>query len=287
MRLGIQTDTLDRNTCGRFGNETYKKLAEHGYAASDFNMSVTESPLYSMPFEEARAILLKEKAMAEEAGILINQVHGPWRWPPRDFTAEDRLERMEKMKYSLRLTAVLGCRNWVVHPIMPFGVEEAGTPEAEKTWEMNIAFMRELLETAKEYDITICLENMPMLDFSLAKPEKILAFVKLMDDEHFQICLDTGHVSVFDDLELAEETRRLGKYIRVLHVHDNNQNRDLHLWPFFGRINWPSFAEALKDIGYGGVFSLETLPASKLPDDLFEEAGLTLAKIARLITADI
>jgi len=45
--------------------------------------------------------------------------------------------------------------------------------------------------------------------------------------------------------------------------------------------------EALKDIGYGGVFSLETLPASKLPDDLFEEAGLTLAKIARLITADI
>ena len=63
MRLGIQTDTLDRNTCGRFGDETYKKLAEHGYAASDFNMSVTESPLYSMPFEEARAILLKENAM--------------------------------------------------------------------------------------------------------------------------------------------------------------------------------------------------------------------------------
>jgi len=28
MRLGIQTDTLDRNTCGRFGNETYKKLAQ-------------------------------------------------------------------------------------------------------------------------------------------------------------------------------------------------------------------------------------------------------------------
>ncbi len=287
MRLGIQTDTLDKNTYGRFAENTYKKLAEHGYAASDFNMSVTESPLYSMPFGEAEALLLKEKALAEEAGILIQQVHGPWRWPCRDFSEEDRRERMEKMKYSIRLTSVLGCKNWVVHPIMPLGVEEAGTPDAEKTWEMNVAFMRELLETAKAYDVTICLENMPMLDFSLAKPEKILELVKLMDDAHFQVCLDTGHVSVFDDLDLAEETRRLGKYIRVMHVHDNNQNRDLHMWPMFGRIDWGSFAAALKDIGYEGVFSLETLPAGKLPDGLFEEAGVTLSKIARHITAEI
>ena len=101
------------------------------------------------------------------------------------------------------------------------------------------------------------------------------------------MCLDTGHVSVFDDLDLAEETRRLGKYIRVMHVHDNNQNRDLHMWPMFGRLNWKSFAEALKDIGYAGVFSLETLPAKTLPDGLFEEAGVTLSKIARYITENI
>lgn len=46
-------------------------------------------------------------------------------------------------------------------------------------------------------------------------------------------------------------------------------------------------AAALKDIGYAGVFSPETLPAGKLPDGLFEEAGVTLSNIAKHITAEI
>ena len=287
MRLGMESDTLLAGSYGRYGENTYKKLAEHGYSASDFNTADTNGKLYTMPFAEAEAYLLKEKALAEEAGILINQVHGPWRWPAQDGTEEDRQERMEKMKYSLKLASVLGAKNWVVHPIMPFGVEEAGTEDAPRTWEMNLKFMRELLETAKTYGITICLENMPMLNFSMAKPEMILKFVQEINDPLFRICLDTGHVSVFDDLDLAEETRRLGEYIQVTHVHDNVQNRDLHLYPMFGRLDWPSFTAALKDIGYKGVFSLEVTPSRKLPDDLFEEAGLTLAHIVQYITADL
>jgi hypothetical protein len=102
--------------------------------------------------------------------------------------------------------------------------------------------MRELLETAKAYDITICLENMPMLEFSLSVPEKILELVNAIDDEHFKICLDTGHVSVFPDLCLAEETRVLGKQIRVLHVHDNHLGEDVHMLPYFGTIDWAGFA---------------------------------------------
>lgn len=287
MRLGIESDSLNKGSYGRFGENVYKKLAALGYAASDFNSADTDTELYTLPFEEVEAILLKEKALAAEAGILIDQVHGPWRWPCRDFTEEDRAERMEKMKKSIRIAAVLGSENWVVHPIMPFGVEEAETPDAEKTWELNVVFMRELLEEAKKYGITICLENMPMLDFSLAKPEMILKLVEEINDPLFRICLDTGHVSVFDDLDLAEETRRLGKYIRVTHIHDNKQNRDLHLFPMFGRLDWPSFAKALKDIEYDGVFLLEVNPPKTLPDELFEEAGVTLSKIARHITAEI
>ena len=86
---------------------------------------------------------------------------------------EDRKERMEKMKKSIRYTAVLGCKYWVIHPIMPFGVCEKDTEDAQKTWDMNIEFMSELLKVAKEVGVTICFENMPMLQFSLAKPDKI------------------------------------------------------------------------------------------------------------------
>ena len=121
-----------------------------------------------------------KKKLAAEAGISIHQAHGPWRWPPRDLTAEDRAERMEKMKRSIYIAHLLGCPNWIVHPIMPFGIEDLDTENAAKTWEMNVEFMTELLKTAKEYDVTICLENMPMTKFSMATPEKILEFVRLL-----------------------------------------------------------------------------------------------------------
>ena len=91
-----------------------KKIKEHGFSAVDFGMADTGTVIYTASQEESDAFLINEKRMAEEAGIIINQVHGPWRWPARDFEPEDRAERMEKMKKSIRATYVLGCKNWVI-----------------------------------------------------------------------------------------------------------------------------------------------------------------------------
>lgn len=284
MKIGMQTSTLDINGYGRWKEEMYDKLKEHGYACSDFDMSNTDTEIYTACQDKSDEIMLYERCLALQAGIKITQVHGPWRWPAKDFTEEDRAERMEKMKKSIRATNVLGCRNWVVHPIMPYGVEDAGTENAQKTWDINVAFMTELLKEAKANNVTICLENMPMHHFSLAKPEAILKLVQTIHDDHFKICLDTGHVAVFDELDLAEEVRRLGSEIRVLHVHDNKCNEDLHLMPYFGVIDWKAFAAALKEISFEGSFSLETMPSKKLPDPIFEEMSKLLLKIAKEIT---
>lgn len=280
MKIGIEANLNDKLGYGRWGDNTYKKLKEHGYSCSDFDMSNTDTWIYNLPQEEADVILLHEKKLAEAAGIEIFQVHGPWRWPAQDFTEADRKERIEKMKISIRAASVLGSKNWVVHPIMPFGVSEIGTDDAKHTWELNLIFMRELLETAKKYEITICLENMPMLDFSMAKPVDILRFVKEINDDNFKICLDTGHVSVFNELSPGNAVRELGDEIRVLHVHDNKHSFDLHLAPYFGIIDWEDFAAALKEINFKGVFSLETLPSKKLPDDIFESMGKSFFNIA-------
>lgn len=287
MKIGIRACMPDTHGYGRWGENTYRKLKEHGYSYSDFDMADTEKPLYTLPLKEAETMLRHEKTLADQAGIEIFQVHGPWRWPIQDFTPEDRRERMEKMKKSIGFTALLGCKNWVVHPIMPFGIEEKDTDRAAQTWEMNLAFMGELLQTAKEYDVTVCLENMPMPRFSLGTPAEILRFVQTMADDRFKICLDTGHVSVYPELKLEEEVRRLGQEIRVLHVHDNRYGLDLHLMPYLGVIDWKKFADALRDIGFNGAFSLETEPPSKLSDELFDEMGRVLAKIAGSIADGI
>ena len=188
MKTGNMASTLDVTGYGRWGEDTYKKLREHGYSASYFNMMDTDTVLYTASREEVNKILLHERELAEESGILIDQVHGPWRWPPRDGTVEERQERMEKMKMSISMTAVLGCKHWVVHPIMPFTT--CDMDKAEETWQINLEFMSELLKTAKECGVTICLENMPMLKFSLATPGKILELVKAINDDNFKICLD-------------------------------------------------------------------------------------------------
>lgn len=289
MKIGMQTSTFDKQSYGRYGENTYKKLKEHGYSCSDFCMVESDFPIFNMSVKDTDALLLKEKKLALEAGIEIFQVHGPWRWPPQDNTEEDRRERMDKMKKSIRGTAVLGCKNWVIHPIMPYGIEEIGTENVQKTWDMNKEFMTGLLKTAKEYDVTICLENMPMPEFSMGTPEAVLKFVKEINDEHFKICLDTGHVSVYNNLSLKDEVKRLGKEIRTLHIHDNKCGNDLHLMPYFGVINWQEFADALKEINFDGCFSLETIFPSGLSDDVFEASAKLLAKIAKeiVVKADL
>ena len=287
MKIGINSNTMDIGGYGRFGNDTYKKLREHGYLYTDLSISNTDLPVYYLPQEQSDALLLREKEMAEAAGIKINQVHGPWRWPLGDATVEDRAERMEKMKKSIRAASILGSKYWVIHPIMPYGIEELGTEYAPKTWELNREFMTELLKTAKEYDVIICLENLPFPEFSMATPEAVLKFVREMDDDHFKICLDTGHVSVFDNLNLADEVRRVGSELKTLHVHDNKQNKDLHLMPHYGVIDWKDFVKSLKDINFEGVFSLETKPAPGLNDEMFDRMGKLLYEIAEDIAKDL
>ena len=282
MRKGIE---FNKAGFGRFGEEAYLRVKECGFDAVDFAMADTDDIYYTLPMEEACALLAHQKELAEAAGVSVHQVHGPWRWPPMDTTPEDRAERMEKMIRSIRMTKYLGAKNWVVHPIMPYTVEDLDNGMAEETWKLNIDFVQKLLAVAREEDVAICFENMPMLRFSLARPRDIMRVIDQMDDDHFVGCLDTGHVAVFPDEDIAEAVRTFGKKLRIMHVHDNSGRGDKHKHPYYGILDWKKYAAALKEIGFDGVFSLETLPSAKLPDSLFLEGAAHLAHIVDEILA--
>ncbi len=279
MKIGILASTPHKNGYGRYGDKTYEKLKELGFNASDFNICDTDTAIYTAPQSESDELLLKEKELAEKAGIEISQIHGPWRYPPKDGTEEERAERFEKMCISIRAASVVGCKYWVIHPLMPFGTGDKGTENAPITRQINLDFFRELVKVAKKYGVIICLENMPMLNFSISTPEEILGLIEEINDDNLQMCLDVGHVNVFKELNLYEEVLRIKKRLRVLHVHDNMIARDLHLLPTFGNVDWKGFAKGLKEIGFNGSFSIETTPPENLPNDLFEDASKLLVKI--------
>lgn len=278
MKIGINVSPYE-HTYGRYGKDKFLKIKRHGYDAIDYNIADTDTELYSANESELKQIVNVERAAAQSAGIQISQVHGPWRWPPQDGSAQDREERLEKMKKSVLITSMLGCEHLVIHPIMPFGIEDLKIGKQQETWNINYEFFQALLPFAKQHGVTICLENMPMRHFSIATPEHVLEFVKQFNDDHFKICLDTGHVSVFPDLSVGNEIRKLGEDIKVLHIHDNEGKRDSHLYPSKGIIDWQDFVKALETIGFGGVLSLEIGLPEHLEDDAFDKECIDLCKM--------
>lgn len=280
MRTGISVNSAKNGFC-RYGEKRYEKINEYGFQCVDFSMADTAEEFYSLQEQEFSNFFYREKKLADASKIEISQVHAPWRWPPQDSSLSERAERLEKMKKSIKATALLGCKYWVIHPIMPFGTEDLDLNKSAETWKMNLDFMKKLLRFAKKNGVTVCLENMPMPRFSMATPQKVLEFVNEINDENFKICLDTGHVAIFNDLSIADVIYSLGDKIKVLHIHDNNGTSDEHLAPYNGVTDWDGFTKALNEIDFNGVISLETSPDLSYENEKFDEECIKLCEIAK------
>lgn len=252
MKTGIEANAyFDRND----PVASLLRMKAHGYDCADFSLSDTADPLYSLSGAALEAETSRLKSAFAEAGIEISQVHGPWRWPPQDAAEADRAERFEKMARCLKITRLLGCDNMVIHPIMPFG---CGSDRADEFHALNLDFFTRLGAVAKEENVVICLENMPMPALPFARHDQLLSFLTELDPSAFAICLDTGH-SIICGVQPGTAVREIGRdLLRVLHVHDNDGKRDQHLLPGLGVIDWDDFASSLREIGFTGAVSLET-----------------------------
>lgn len=279
MKIGIESGAY----IDRYGfSEGIRRMKKHGYECLDYqSFCDTEIPLYRCSEHEFERQLLAMKEEAATVGIEISQTHGPWRWPPQDYTEEQRAERFEKMSKAIRGTAILGCKHFIIHPIMPFGDNQ--DPDPQRLWDMNIEFMSRLVAVGKEYQVVVNYENMPMLALSNSRPEAILRAVREINSPFFKVCLDTGHCAVFGDSP-ADAVRLIGKeYLSTLHVHDNDGHGDRHWLPYTGVIDWDDFSDALAEIGYEGVVSLETAVPGNLVEPEREQAEIALYNTAKRI----
>ena len=224
-----------------------------------------------------------QRIAIEAAGLMIHQTHGPWRWPPRDTTVTDCIERFEKMARSIEGAAILGSKHFIIHTIMSFGIDDHG--HERETYDLNLDFMGKLCRVGQENGVTICFENIPMPDLSLASVPSIFNFAKTINNNYFKVCLDTGHCTMFNQSP-ADAVRLIGReYLYSLHIHDNDGVKDQHKNPFSGVIDWTDFGKALNEIGYQGVISLETSVPSTIPDVLRDHEEIGLYRKARYIAA--
>ena len=96
---------------------------------------------------------------------------------------------------------------------------------------------------AGQRGVEVLIENTPN---AMASAERLLYFFEITHLK-LNVCLDLGHAHMKEGIESAY--RLLGPRIRSTHVHDNNGEQDLHLFPFLdegGNIDWTRAMKTLK-----------------------------------------
>lgn len=283
LDIGI---SFNKRWCG--GDAFYKILSDIGYKAIDLDCCNTEKEIYyTAPVDEAIAYAKEERKKLAELGMYVNQVHGPWKYPPCDATVEDREVLFGKCVRAIIATHFLGAKYMVMHPLMPFGAETMPPEKKLENYLISKEFFRRLAGPAKDYGVVVCIENMPMKGYGIAKPTEVAELVNDINDENIKMCLDTGHAVLLDNVNLAEEIYACGDIIKTLHIHDNKGVLDDHTYPYFGIIDWKSVMKALGDIGYCGVVNLETDNPTKLPPELQAEVYTLYFHIAEYLAKQI
>lgn len=210
--------------------------------------------------EEAKRI----REIYESAGVPIRQTHAPFRFT--NWTDPEYFEGfiMPTMKRSVEVSALLGAKVVVAHPL--HFIKYAGNEE--EIFEMNMKYYRELIPVAEKFGIKIAVENMFQWDDARNLPahdtcsqiDEFIRYVDTLDSEYITACLDVGHVGLPrpDGKEAWDFIRALGHdRLGSLHIHDNDYKGDLHQLPYLGRIDWDKVTEALGEIDYAGDFTYE------------------------------
>lgn len=264
--------------------ETLRHLKELGYDTADVQLADTKQPWYHDTAEMER-LCASVRAAADEADIELFQMHGPW--PTDDTTEESRVQAWDYFHRAVYACHLLGAKYMILHPQMPYGWGGQEDPDVAEA--LTVALLRDLLPDCAKYGVIVCLENMPFLKQRISTMDRIAAAVAQVDSPLVGICLDTGHVNVFEGHNLGDAVRIAAPYLRTVHVHDNDGKGDRHMLPYLGTCDWDSFTTALAEIGFDGSLSFETGgPVSwKMPEDIRAHAEQLTVMAAKYLAAEV
>jgi len=181
------------------------------------------------------------------SGIPLNSVHSPlyadYEWgragaPPVNVASIDRaarIEAMDEIKRALEIAEQIPFR---------FLVQHLGAPNesfGEKKFEAAMTSIEHLRAFAKPLGVRILLENIPN---ELSTPDRLVEMIRSAHFDDVGVCFDFGHAHMEGGVSQGFEILR--SHICSTHVHDNDKNKDSHLWPGQGTIDWKEAMELLR-----------------------------------------
>jgi sugar phosphate isomerase/epimerase len=251
-RFGISTHLYHG---ARLQRGHLQEIAAHGFETVE--VFATRS---HFDYHDARSIGSLGEWL-RESKLELHSVHAPItdtlindKWGRTYSTAirdnDARRATMHEMEAALGLARKIPFTFFVVH----LGVPAAQNPRPhDNSRDMAIRSIEEIHCMAQPLGVTVALEVMGNpLSTAPALVDLLEGRFEGMD---VGICMDVGHAHLLGDPAEAIETA--SEYLVTTHVHDNRRQRDDHLVPFEGSIDWASTVMAFEKIGYDGVLMYE------------------------------
>lgn len=240
---------------------------EAAFRAGDFDKA---DSIYDHPMEEILAHFVPEFTEIKKNGLVISQAHAPF--PTYVPGKPESLDRI----ISITINCVKFCQIANIPYLVVHGVKDPNLPQ-ETLDAYNDRLYSSLIPTLLEGNTVVCAENLwnrDPADKTKLTPahgsdaDAIVAFLDSLNaragKEMFGLCLDIGHLNLLG-LDPTEYIHKLGKRIKVLHIHDNNGGpEDQHLAPYTGTFDFEPAMKALAEVGYAGDLSFETFRQTTL-----------------------
>src|ERR1700733_11148566 len=212
------------------------------------------------------------------SGVGLHSVHAPlyadYEWgrtgaPQMNLASTDRASRisaMDEIKRALELAEQIPFRFLVQH----LGV--SGESFDDRKFEAAMTSVEHLRAFAKPLGVRILLENIPN---ELSTPERLVEFIRAAHFDDVGVCFDFGHAHLEGSVRAAFEILR--NHIRSTHVHDNAKDKDSHLWPGQGTIDWKEAMELLRSAPQTPPLLLEVAEDEKV--NPLEKLGRTFEQL--------
>jgi sugar phosphate isomerase/epimerase len=180
-------------------------------------------------------------------GVVFHSLHSPMHgddeWgrsgaPPlniADTEKRQRIAAMDEIKRAIEVAEAAPFKFLVQH--VGVGKEEF----SDRKQESALTSLEHLRAFAKPLGVTLLVEN---IQNELSTPDALMALLHAGHFADVGICFDVGHAHLMDGIPKSFE--KLKDLIRSTHVHDNAGDRDSHLWPGEGNIDWKQTMELLR-----------------------------------------
>jgi sugar phosphate isomerase/epimerase len=190
--------------------------------------------------------MLQIKEWCDELGLKVKGVHATAGEKESDLKVYSspneysRLAGVELIKNRVDLAHLLNAEAIVLHFVL--GVQKEEDFRQELLLPVFKSF-DELEPYCKTHKIRLCIENTGGTPAICCSVFDILC--KRYDKDFFGLCLDTGHANIHCKENCLVYAERYNDRLFMIHVHDNQGEKDEHILPFAGTFDWEGFAKVL------------------------------------------